>query len=83
MIHSVREKRRFSPVVSRQRSLGRAVRTEKFTYIEWPDGSPQLYDHKHDPKEYINLSEDPGYAQTFARVESIAEATALVGASPR
>jgi iduronate 2-sulfatase len=64
-------KRAIFTVVSRQRSLGRAVRAEKFTYIEWPDGSTQLYDSNQDPKEYVNLSQDPAYAQTKAELKSV------------
>jgi len=58
-------------VVSRQNSLGHAVRTEKNTYIEWPDGSTQLYDYAKDPKEYANLSKDPSQAQTIADLKKL------------
>lgn len=58
-------------VVSRQGSLGRAVRTEQFTYIEWPDGSTQLYDYSKDPKEYVNLSQDPTHAKTLAEMKQL------------
>lgn len=58
-------------VVSRQNSLGHAVRTEKNTYIEWPDGSSQLYDYAKDPKEYVNLNKDPGHAQTVADLKKL------------
>jgi uncharacterized sulfatase len=39
--------------------LGRTVRTESWRYTEWPDGSVELYDHRDDPFEYINLAKDP------------------------
>ncbi|HEY2414212.1 MAG TPA: sulfatase [Pirellulaceae bacterium] len=45
-------------VVTRPGGLGRAVRTETHTFILWPDGSEQLYDHSRDPKEYDNLALD-------------------------
>jgi uncharacterized sulfatase len=45
-------------VVTRPGGLGRAVRTETHTFILWPDGSEQLYDHTRDPKEYDNLALD-------------------------
>ena len=47
------------------------MRTENFSYIEWPDGSSQLYDHERDPKEYVNLNHDPSYAQTVAELHAL------------
>jgi iduronate 2-sulfatase len=36
--------------------LGRSVRTERYRYNEWPDGSEELYDHDKDPSEWTNLA---------------------------
>jgi iduronate 2-sulfatase len=36
--------------------LGRSVRTERYRYSEWPDGSEELYDHDKDPSEWTNLA---------------------------
>jgi uncharacterized sulfatase len=58
-------------VVRRASGLGRAVRTEAHTYIEWPDGSAQLYEHGRDPKEYFNLAKDPTYAATVAEMKQL------------
>jgi iduronate 2-sulfatase len=58
-------------VVRRAAGLGRAVRTETHTYILWPDGSEQLYDHAQDPKEYVNLAKDPGAAGTLATMKQL------------
>ncbi len=59
-------------VVSRGRSgLGRSVRTEHFTYIEWPDGSAQLYDHDRDAQEYFNLVKDSRYTKTVAELKQV------------
>lgn len=43
---------------------GRAIRTERFRYIEWAEGKQgaQLYDHDADPQEMHNLAEDPKFA---------------------
>ena len=38
-----------------------AVRTEDFRYIRYSDGSEELYDHKLDPNEWMNLANDPSY----------------------
>jgi arylsulfatase A-like enzyme len=35
-----------------------AVRTEKWRYIRYADGSEELYDHEADPQEYKNLASD-------------------------
>jgi iduronate 2-sulfatase len=48
--------------------LGRSIRTERFTYIEWPDNSKQLYDYATDPREYHNLAFDPQYATTMQQL---------------
>ncbi len=38
-----------------------AVQTERYRYINYEDGSGELYDHHKDPNEWTNLSEDPEY----------------------
>jgi iduronate 2-sulfatase len=58
-------------VVRRPGGLGRAVRTERYTYTEWPDGSTQLYDHTRDPHEYVNLAKDPNFAATAAEMKKV------------
>jgi len=58
-------------VARRAGGLGRAVRTETHTYIEWPDGSAQLYEHGRDPKEYFNLAKDAKYAGTVAEMKQL------------
>ncbi len=43
---------------------GRSMRTERFRYIEWDGGTAgvELYDHDNDPREYVNLADDPKFA---------------------
>ncbi|HEX5554780.1 MAG TPA: sulfatase [Chitinophagaceae bacterium] len=36
-----------------------SVRSERYRYIRYPDGSRELYDHFKDPYEWINLAGDP------------------------
>lgn len=36
-----------------------ALRTEQYRYIRYADGSEELYDHKVDPHEWHNISEQP------------------------
>lgn len=33
-----------------------SVRSERYRYIRYPDGSEELYDHKNDPYEHTNLA---------------------------
>src|SRR5262249_36808636 len=39
-----------------------AVRTERWRYIRYADGSEELYDHDADPREWTNLARDARYA---------------------
>ena len=39
-----------------------AVRTEKWRYIRYKDGSEELYDDENDPYEWTNLAAKPEYA---------------------
>jgi len=50
-------------------TLGRnnhAVRTERWRYIRYADGSEELYDHWTDPNEWSNLASDPGLRSVLA-----------------
>ncbi len=38
-----------------------AVRSERWRYIRYSDGSEELYDHNSDPNEWTNLAADPRY----------------------
>jgi uncharacterized sulfatase len=46
----------FSVAAREAGSLGRSVRTDRYRYVEWPDGSEELYDHQSDPVEGTNLA---------------------------
>jgi len=39
-----------------------SIRTEDFRYIQYIDGGEELYDHRTDPEEWVNLASDPHYA---------------------
>lgn len=53
--------------------MGRSLRTERFRYTEWDEGrkGTELYDHDHDPGEYMNLAADPRYADVVADVNGL------------
>ena len=45
-----------------------SVRDERYRYIQYPDGSEELYDHDQDPYEFDNLAGDPSYVQVKKRL---------------
>ena len=50
------------PAVTTHNPGNHAVRTERWRYIRYADGSEELYDHSADPHEWTNLAADPRYA---------------------
>jgi putative membrane-bound dehydrogenase-like protein len=63
-----------------------AVRTERFRYIRYADGSEELYDMVADPNEWTNLAGDPAHAgtkQELARWLPPASAPPLPGGTVR
>jgi iduronate 2-sulfatase len=59
---------------TRHGAMGRSVRTERWRYTEWGDDGKsgvQLYDHNKDPREYVNLADDPAHAATVAEMQKL------------
>lgn len=48
-----------------------AVRSENWRYIQYRDGSNELYNHDHDPNEWYNLSENTNYKGVIERLKKI------------
>ena len=43
-----------------------AVRSERWRYIRYADGSEELYDHQSDPDEWVNLAGKPEHEAVMA-----------------
>ncbi len=54
----------WQPTVTTHGRLNHAVRSERFRYIRYADGSEELYDHRVDPMEWTNLAGDGKYSET-------------------
>jgi len=57
-------------VVLRGEKLGRALRTDRYRYVEWDEGrlGAELYDHASDPLELRNVADDPDYRDRRAEL---------------
>jgi arylsulfatase A-like enzyme len=47
-----------------------ALRTERYRYISYEDGSEELYDHRDDPNEWNNLAQRNGYREAMDTMRS-------------
>lgn len=53
------------PVLSTWYYKNHAIRSQNWRYIQYRDGSEELYDHKIDPGEHTNLANDPKYKKVI------------------
>jgi arylsulfatase A-like enzyme len=60
-------------VAGASKATGRAVRTERYRYVEYDgmNGGVMLFDHQNDPYETKNLAEDPQHSQTRAELAKL------------
>jgi len=52
------------PAISSYGEGNTSIRTERWRYIRYEDGSEELYDHRVDPNEWTNLAKKPEYETT-------------------
>ncbi|MEK6481480.1 sulfatase [Catalinimonas sp. 4WD22] len=50
------------PAMTTHNPGNHTVRTERWRYIRYADGSEELYDHRQDKEEWANLADNPEYA---------------------
>jgi uncharacterized sulfatase len=63
-----------SSVLRRAGGVGRSLRTPRYRYTEWPDGSEELYDHANDPHEHANLAARPEERATVGSLRQALDA---------
>ena len=51
------------------RATGHVLRTARWSYISWTDGSEELYDMQQDPEQFTNLARDPAHAEALAEMK--------------
>lgn len=51
--------------------MNHAVRTGRWRYIRYADGSEELYDHSKDEYEWKNLAGDPAFAADITRLSAL------------
>jgi len=54
------------PAITSHNQGNHAIRSERFRYIRYADGSEEFYDMVNDPQEWTNLIKDPSHAPLIA-----------------
>ena len=58
------------PIVSTWGYNNHAVRSKHWRYIQYHDGTEELYDHRKDPDEFANLASKPEYKAVMKKLAS-------------
>ena len=66
---------RSKPAITTHNPGNHGVRTERWRYIVYADGSEELYDMKNDPNEWTNLAANPTHAHIKQELASMAPKT--------
>ena len=62
--------KRGRPSITEFRKGNASVRSERWRYIRYADGSEELYDHASDPNEWTNLEGEPEHASVKQNLAS-------------
>lgn len=65
-LHDPKAKR--GPAISSYGDGNTSIRTKRWRYIRYEDGSEELYNHKEDPNEWANLAENSEYTEVKERL---------------
>ena len=57
--------------ITTQGQNNHAVRSQQHRYIQYADGTEELYDHSNDPHEWTNVANEKRYAQVKQRLASL------------
>ena len=74
------QKKHAYSVVSRGKTLGHALRNQRWRYAKWPDGE-ELYDLTKDPEEKKNLARNPDQAKRLEEFRALLKAKKLEASS--
>jgi hypothetical protein len=64
LLRNPKAKRERSALMTYQRG-NHADRSDRWRYIQYADGSEELYDHETDPNEWNNLANDPWHKKLW------------------
>lgn len=58
------------PALTYLKDGGKSIRTSRYRYIEYGDGSAELYNHRNDTNELTNLVDNPEYTKALQMMKS-------------
>lgn len=58
------------PALTYLKDGAKSIRTSRYRYIEYGDGSTELYNHRDDPNEWKNLINDPKYKDALKMMKT-------------
>jgi arylsulfatase A-like enzyme len=69
LVPQLRGVQRTRPAITTANQGNHAIRTARWRYIRYADGSEELYDRAADPNEWTNLAKDPARRATIQELE--------------